>query len=194
MLFTVSPIAISEMVFKYDANTSTLKVSKDIEGVKAFDNYKAMSIFFAEGSEDEVFDKWFEAIGKNDNIPAPEIIGYSTQKLDAIDEKIVLRKLSAVQKYFPIKANAYIIDGEYCVHGNWLTPYDDKFPKGLRPLSDKIKKADMISGVCISPFTVGENSEVFEKHKDWLLSMPNGRFVKAKKNLYVLDSENEEVR
>ena len=181
-------------VFKYDANTSTLKVSKDIEGVKMFDNYKAMSIFFAEGSEDEVFDKWFEAIGKNDNIPAPELIGYSTQKLDVIDEKIVLRKLSAVKRCFPIKANAYIIDGEYCVHGNWLTPYDDKFPKGIRFLSDKIKESDMISGICISPFTVGEDSEVFEKHKDWILSMPNGRFVKAKKNLYVLDSENEEVR
>ena len=181
-------------LFKYDANTSTLKVSKDIEGVKMFDNYKAVSIFFAEGSEDEVFDKWFEAIGKNDSIPAPELIGYSTQKLDSIDEKLILRKLSAVQRCFPVKANAYIIDGEYCVHGNWLTPYADKFPKGLRALSDKIKKADMISGICISPFTVGEDSEVFEKHKDWMLAMPNGRLVKAKKNLYVLDSENEEVR
>ena len=181
-------------VFKYDANTSTLKVSKDIEGVKVFDNYNAMSIFFAEGSEDEVFDKWFEAIGKNDSIPAPELIGYSTQKLDLIDERIILRKLSAVQRCFPVKANAYIIDGEYCVHGNWLIPYDGKFPKGLRTLSDKIKAADMISGICISPFTVGEDSEVFEKHKDWLLSMPNGRFVKAKKNLYVIDSENEEAR
>ena len=181
-------------VFKYDANTSTLKISKDIEGVKSFDNYKAMSIFFAEGSEDEVFDKWFEAIGKPETIPAPELIGYSTKKLDIIDEKIILRKLSAVKRCYPVKANAYIIDGEYCVHGNWLEPLGTKFPRGMRALSDKIKVSDMISGICISPFTVDEDSEIFVKHKDWMLSMPNGRFVKAKKNLYVLDSENEEVR
>ncbi len=181
-------------VFKYDANTATLKISKDIEGVKLFDDYKAMAIFFAEGSEDEVFDKWFEAIGGNDSIPAPEIIGYSTKKLDKIDEKIVLRKLSAVKRCFPVKANAYIIDGEYCVHGNWLSPYEDKFPRGLRALADKFKANDMIAGLCLSPFTVDEDSDVFIKHKDWILCMPNGRFVKAKKNLYVLDSENEQVR
>jgi alpha-galactosidase len=52
----------------------------------------------------------------------------------------------------------------------------------------------MIAGLCLSPFTGDEDSDVFAKHKDWILSMPNGRFVKAKKNLYVLDSENAEVR
>ncbi len=181
-------------VFSYDSNTSTLKISKDIEGVRCFDNYKAMSIFFAEGSEDEVFDKWFEAIGKSENPPAPELIGYSTKKLDVIDEKIVLRKLAAVKRYFPIKANAFIIDGEYCTHGSWLSPLEDKFPGGLSQISDKIKAEEMISGLCLSPFTVDERSEVFIQHKDWILSMPNGRFVTAKKNLYVLDSENEEVR
>ena len=181
-------------VFKYDANTKTLKISKDIEGVKYFDNYKAMAIFYAEGSEAEVFDKWFAALGETDRLPAPELIGYSTKKLSDIDEKLVLRKLSAVKKYFPIKANAYIIDGEYCVHGDWLNPDELKFPNGLRGIADKIKTSEMIAGLCLSPFTAEEDSEIFEKHKDWLLSMPNGRFVKAKKNLYVLDSENAEVR
>ena len=64
----------------------------------------------------------------------------------------------------------------------------------MRALSDKFKEADMISGICISPFTVDENSDMFIKHRDWMLCMPNGRFVKANKNLYVLDSENPEVR
>lgn len=181
-------------VFKYDASTATLKVSKDIEGVKTFDNYKAMSLFYAEGSEEEVFDKWFEAIGKSENPPAPEIVGYSTKKLDFIDEKVVLRKLSAVKRCFPLKPNAFFIDGDYCTDGSWLEPYADKFPHGLRAISDKIKADDMMSGIRISPFTVDEDSEIFIKHKDWILSMPNGRFVKAKKDLYVLDAENEEVR
>jgi alpha-galactosidase len=68
------------------------------------------------------------------------------------------------------------------------------FPHGLRALSDKIKSYDLMSGIRISPFIVDEESDVFIKHKDWILGMPNGRFVKAKKNSYVLDSENEEVR
>ena len=181
-------------VFKYDAWSSLLKISKDIEGVKRFDNYKAMSLFFAEGSYDEVFDKWFEALGKSENHPAPELVGYSTRKLDEIDESVIDRKLTAVKGCFPVTPNIFIVDGEYCTHGDWLKPDEDKFPMGMRMISDMIKDVDIMSGLCLSPFTVCEGSAVYCEHKDWVLTAPNGRPVTTKRNLYVLDSENPEVR
>lgn len=181
-------------VFKYDAWTSTLKISKDIEGVKCFNNYKAVSLFYAEGTEAEVFDKWFEILGKSENHPAPALVGYTTKKLDAIDAGRIERKLNAVNTCFPVKPNVYIIDGEYCVAGDWMAYDEEKFPEGLEPLSDAIKESGLMSGLCISPFTVSENSKIFEDHKDWILCKPDGKFLRAKKNLYVLDSENADVR
>ncbi len=181
-------------VFKYDAETETLKISKDIEGVKCFDDYKAMALFYAEGSEDRVFDLWFATLGKSENPPAPAIVGYSTKKLDVINEDIIDHKLNAVKHCFPVKPNLFIIDGDYCRGGDWLKPDEKRFPVGLREISDEIKAEDMMSGLCLSPFTVEEESEVFAKHKDWLLATPDGRFVKAKKKLYVLDMDQDEVR
>ncbi len=181
-------------VFKYDAENKILKISKDIEGVKEFDNYKAISIFFAEGSEDQVFDKWFKALGASENMPAPSIIGYSTKKLDVINEDIINHKLNAVKSCFPVTPNAFFIDGVYCRHGDWLTPNEKSFPVGLREISDDIKEAGMMSGLCLSPFTAEENSEIVTNHRDWILCTQDGKFVKAKRSLYVLDIANEEVR
>ena len=141
-----------------------------------------------------MFDAWFKRLGKSENHPAPELVGYSTKKLDVINESIVDRKLTAVNGCFPVKPNIFIIDGEYCKGGDWLSPCDKKFPSGLRQLSDMIKEAKIMSGLCISPFTVAGDSQVFTNHKDWLLATKDGRFVKTKKGLYVLDSENAEVR
>lgn len=181
-------------VFKYDASTATLKISKDIEGVKCFDHYNAVSLFFAEGSEDEVFDKWFEALGKSENLPAPALIGYTTKKLESINEDRICRKITAVKTCFPVKPNMFIIDGEYCRHGDWLSPCEESFPVGLREISDLIKAEGMMTGLCISPLTVGKGSQVASLHKDWLLRRKDGKLVKTKKNLYVLDLENDEVK
>ena len=181
-------------VFKYDADTATLQISKDIEGVRCFHNYKAISLFFAEGSEDEVFDKWFEALGKSENMPAPALVGYTTKKLPGINEDRIYRKILAVKTCFPVKPNMFMIDGDYCCHGDWLSPCEKTFPIGLREISDMIRTEGMMAGICISPLTVAENSNVFAQHKDWILRRKDGKLVKTKKNLYVLDFENDEVK
>jgi alpha-galactosidase len=181
-------------VFKYDAWSATLKVSKDIEGVKCFNNYKAVSLFYAEGSEDEVFDKWFDYLGKSENLPAEPLVGYSTKKLSVINEDVVNTKIKAVKENFPTRPNVFIVDGKYCKHGDWLDCDEQKFPIGLRYISDSIKADRMMAGLCISPFTVEENSDVYENHREWLVRSTDGRFLRTKKNLFVLDSENVEVR
>lgn len=181
-------------VFRYDASKSALVIKKDIEGVNCFDNYKALSLFYAEGEENEVFDAWFAKLPKNDNPPALGLIGYSTKKLDLINESVIDYKLSAVKGCFPVKPNIYIIDGDYCLAGDWMAPCEERFPKGLRPFSDMIKEAGLMSGLRISPFTVSADSYVYEEHKDWLLKTRSGRTVKTGYGDFVLDTENEEVK
>ncbi len=180
-------------VFKYDAWGGVLKVSKDVTGVQKFDNYHAMSLFFAEGKEEDVFNAWFSRLEKSENAPAEKLVGYSTSKLEAINEDIVHKKIENMSA-FPVHANVFFVEGEYCAEGDWLRYNRRNFPIGLREISDLIKKKGMYSGIALSPFTAEEKSRVFMEHADWMLRMKDGRFCKTKDDKYILDSTNPKVR
>ena len=180
-------------VFKYDAWSGVLKISKDITGVQKFDNYHAMSLFFAEGSEEDVFNAWFDRLEKSENAPAEKLVGYTTSKLETINEDVVIKKIENMSE-FPVHANVFFIEGEYCVEGDWLRYNRRNFPIGLREISDLIKEKGMYSGIALSPFTVDEKSKVFSEHVDWVLRMKDGRYCKTKDDKYILDSTNPKVR
>ena len=180
-------------VFKYDAWSGVLKVSKDITGVQKFDNYHAMSLFFAEGNEEDVFNAWFSRLEKSENAPAEKLVGYSTSKLNSINEDVIFQKIENMSA-FPVPANVFFVEGEYCVEGDWLRYNRRNFPIGMREISDLIKKKGMYSGIALSPFTADEKSVVFMEHGDWMLRMKDGRFCKTKDDKYILDSTNPKVR
>ena len=51
-------------IFYYDAKAQTLRIERDCAGVRhEGGKFAAFDLFFAEGSEDEVFDAWFAALG-----------------------------------------------------------------------------------------------------------------------------------
>lgn len=180
-------------VFKYDAWSGVLKVSKDVTGVERFDNYKAMSLFYAEGSEEEVFNKWFGMLSRSENAPAEKLVGYSTKKLQNINEDIVCEKISNMAA-FPVTPNIFLVEGKYCDEGDWLRYNRRNFPIGMREISDLIKEKGMLSGIAISPFTVDEKSDVLKDHGDWILRLEDGRFCKTGDDKYILNSAKAEVR
>lgn len=180
-------------VFKYDAANGMLKVSKDVTGVKSFDGYKAMSLFFAEGSEEEVFDAWFSMLDKGENAPAERLVGYSTKKLADIEQDSVCDMIDRM-KLFPVKPNLFLVEGEYCVEGDWLKHNRDSFPNGMRAIADSIREGGMLAGIAIAPFTVSDKSEIFDEHGDWMLRLPDGRFCRTGEDKYILDVTKEEVR
>ena len=53
--------------------------------------------------------------------------------------------------------------------GDWLTTDAKKFPKGLRGTADKIHEKGFRAGLWLSPFVCQKDSEIFRRHKDWLL-------------------------
>lgn len=180
-------------VFRFDAWNCTLRVSKDVDGMSRFDSTPAISLFYAEGSEDEVFDLWFKSLAEKETAPAEKLLGYSTAALDVISEDVVFKKIGDMKR-FPVKANFFLIDDRYCMGGDWLEPDVRKFPEGFKSVVNEMHDSGLIAGITLSPFTVDEKSKIAENHGEWLLRSEDGRFVKLKKNLYVLDLQNSEVR
>lgn len=83
--------------------------------------------------------------------------------------------------------------------GNWECRCD-RFPEGLKPVSEKIEAAGYIPGLWIAPFIIDSRSIVAQEHPDWLLKS-NGKLVSAGYNplwgkngtFYCLDLSRDDV-
>jgi len=82
--------------------------------------------------------------------------------------------------------------------GDWLDIDESKFPHGMKWIAEQVKKAGFTPGIWIAPFVVQESSELFRKHKRWLIHDEGGSLVSAghnwDDNLYGLDCSNPEVQ
>lgn len=181
-------------IFNYENNTLTIE--KDCVGVKLDGTYTIFDIYEQIGSEEEVFDGWFNAM----NIPKqtqPKLYGYSSWynhyeniSTDTIQEdlegcKIILQENDLFQ----------IDDGWQPCTGDWLEYDPNKFPHGLRYETDRIHKANFKAGIWVSPFLASVHSKLVKEHPDWLLKV-NGEpwFVGCNwDGAYALDIDHPEV-
>ncbi|MBQ9156761.1 MAG: alpha-galactosidase [Eubacterium sp.] len=67
------------------------------------------------------------------------------------------------------------IDAGYCPSlGDWLLP-NHRFPKTLKEAAETIIDAGYKAGVWIGPFMVGDQSDLYHDHPDWILKDLDGR-------------------
>lgn len=78
-------------LFSYDHEFSQLRIERDCAGIRCGGEYSLFDLFFAEGSEDEVFDGWFAAL-KLPALRAKPMTGYSSwyNRYEDINEDIRL--------------------------------------------------------------------------------------------------------
>lgn len=67
-----------------------------------------------------------------------------------------------------------------------------KLPNGLKGFADKLKKIDMQFGIWVEPEMVSSNSELYRKHPEWAVQIPNQRHSLGR-NQMILDLTNPEV-
>lgn len=73
------------------------------------------------------------------------------------------------------------IDGGYCTTpGDWLNP-NYQWPKGLKGAFDLIKASGYLPGIWIAPFVVGNCSNLYKDHPDYVLHDLDGKPVIEKK-------------
>lgn len=87
-----------------------------------------------------------------------------------ITEAKVLENAQKFAKY-PIKTkDKYIlIDDGWAHWGDWNTPMDFRFPKGIKNTANEIKKMDLKPGIWIAPFLVDKNSRLATTHTNYLV-------------------------
>lgn len=118
-------------------------------------------------------------IAANVGIVDPEsaLLGLGETHLD-----VVARFASLGVEYFIVDAGWYEIprsqtDGA-TTWSQGVGNYDvrrDVFPRGLKPLADEVRRHGMAFGLWFEPERVGEGTEVFREHRDWLLPSPTQR-------------------
>jgi len=95
-----------------------------------------------------------------------------------------------------------LIDEGWAKWGSWNIADKQKFPKGMRNVSNEIHKLGLKSGIWISPFLVEKDSFVYKEHRDWLV-INNGKLVNGINwtvfddlylKRYILDFRNEKVK
>jgi alpha-galactosidase len=85
---------------------------------------------------------------------------------------------------------------------SWQKDIGDWIPKDSYPsfyeIAKKIKEYGYIPGLWLAPFSVSETSEVFLKHKDWLVKDESGEpkvaYINWRKNIYALDTTHPEAQ
>ncbi|MBL8633409.1 MAG: alpha-galactosidase [Myxococcales bacterium] len=91
-----------------------------------------------------------------------------------VREHDVLSNLTALtEKQLPVKY-VQLDDGYQRSVGDWLST-NAKFPSGLGGLARQIKQAGFVPGIWLAPFFVQRSSEIFRRHRDWLLRDEDGK-------------------
>ncbi|MCD8309670.1 MAG: alpha-galactosidase [Prevotellaceae bacterium] len=89
-------------------------------------------------------------------------------------------------------ANKYPRNSDRQGLGDWIET-TDKLPHGIGYLTEAAKERGIKFGLWIEPEMVNPKSELFEKHQDWVIHLPN-REPYYFRNQMVLDLSNPEVQ
>ena len=89
-------------------------------------------------------------------------------------------------------ANKYPRNNDRAGLGDW-EPNRAKLPNGVPGLVNAAREAQIKFGIWIEPEMVNPKSELFEKHPDWAMTLPN-RKTYYYRNQLVLDLSNPEVQ
>lgn len=172
---------------------------KDCGDLTVNGDYCGLKLYMKSGTEDRVFDRYFDRLGVKLNEEAKPIFGYTSwyRHYPDINEDIILNDLCAMSSLKHKSHVFQIDDGWQTAVGDWLSVDYAKFPEGMKKIADSIAEKDMIPGIWLAPFVCEENSELFKEHQNWLAKDENGGLIKGGSNwggFYALDIYNPEVR
>lgn len=82
-------------------------------------------------------------------------------------------------------------NSDNCSLGDWVVN-ENKIKGGLNALVENIKKTGMKFGIWVEPEMISPDSELFRKHPDWAIQIPNREITESRAQ-YVLDLSRDEI-
>ena len=162
-------------IFGYSVKKNRLKLIRDCEGFRTSGSFHAFDLFYMEGSEDEVFDAWFEALEIKAR-PAPRLAGYSSwyNRYEDIDESSIMEDLKGCGAVLSKGDLFQVDDGWETRVGDWDEADPEKFPQGMKKLAQDIHAAGYKAGLWMAPFAAAKGSELLKAHPDWVIRDEEG--------------------
>ena len=183
-------------IFRYDARAGELTVERDCEGVRCGGAFHAFDLFYAEGSEDEVFDAWFAALKIRPRTDR-KLAGYSSwyNRYQDINEQTIEGDLAGCAEMLEPGDLFQIDDGWEPFVGDWLEPDAKKFPRGMKSAVDAIHAKGFQAGLWLAPFVAQEGSALLREHPDWFLLHDGEKWANGSNwgGFYSLDIDNAAV-
>lgn len=187
-------------VFYSDMEKHIFSVEKDVEGLTISEPYEMFDIVRFVGGYDEVFDKYFAAMGLPAKKRIDRLTGYTSwyNYFQKIDENIILRDLKGLSRARESVNIFQIDDGYEPFVGDWLDYNGRDFPNGMKTIADAVHREGYLAGIWLAPFNVQRGkSRILKEHPDWLIRNPDGKpqlGCVAWGGAYTLDIYNSEVR
>lgn len=187
-------------VFYSDMEKHIFSVEKDVEALTISEPYEMFDIVRFVGGYDEVFDKYFAAMGLPAKKRIDRLTGYTSwyNYFQKIDENIILRDLKGLSRARESVNIFQIDDGYEPFVGDWLDYNGKDFPNGMKTIADAVHREGYLAGIWLAPFNVQRGkSRILKEHPDWLIRNPDGKpqlGCVAWGGAYTLDIYNPEVR
>ncbi len=184
-------------IFRYDSRKEVLTIDRDSEGVEhSGGTFPLFDLFFAEGSEKEVFDSWFKAMDIKPRTQK-KIAGYSSwyNRYQDITEDTIRDDLAGCRSLFKAGDLFQIDDGWETKVGDWLVPDKKKFSPSLKGMVDEIHSSGFKAGLWLAPFVTEKESTIYNEHPSWLLKVDGKPWCCGSNwsTFYSLDIDNPEV-
>ena len=107
-----------------------------------------------------------------------KLFGYTSwyNHYQEISEDLIFKALEEADERFDL---FQIDDGFETYVGDWMDIDPVKFPRGLKPLVDRIHERGMLAGIWLSPFVAENDSRLMREHPDWIARDKNDDFIYA---------------
>lgn len=185
-------------IFRYSSGKARMTLERDCAGVyHPGSAFALFDLYWAEGTEKDVYDGWFAAMGIQSRTDE-KLAGYSSwyNHYEKIDAQTVEADFKACQEYLHPGDLFQIDDGWEPKVGDWLEANPDKFPTGMGRFADMAHDRGMKAGLWLAPFICETDSELYRLHPDWLL-LHDGKPWRCGGNwsgFYALDIDHPGVR
>ena len=184
-------------ILRYDSGKALLTLERDCAGVEhPGGSFPLLDLFFAEGSEAEVFDGWFLAMGIKPRTEK-KLAGYSSwyNRYQDITEDTIREDLTGCRSLLCPGDLFQIDDGWEPKVGDWLETDAQKFPHRLKGMVEEIHAAGFQAGLWLAPFVCEKDSALFRQHPDWLLKVNGAPWCCGCNwsSFYALDLDNPAV-